>query len=266
MGLARGALLVALAACSGSKPPHVEDARRTHEAGSGSGSSATDAAPLAVDAAPLPTPPPRTTGDVQIRVEWPAMPLAARVSPGRSACGAPLAAQVAPTTTWGIPDVVVFVDAAPAARAEDTRVVVDRCSVSPRIAVGATLAIASAATQPLRASLLRRYAATELGRELSAKRVPIALPIGGHEVTTELVAASIYRVAPDGASVDDGWIVSATAFVTDATGVALIKDVPPGTHAVRVWLPPRGGQPARSAAGEVRVETGDLAELTLILK
>ncbi len=214
------------------------------------------------------------------------MPLAARVSPGSSACKTPLVAQVSPTTTWGIPDVVVFVDGAPPARttanaasgtsgngpssnasnAHETRVVIDRCAVMPRIAIGSRIAIASAADRPLEATLAKRFAISEPKRAIKATPIGIALPIAGHEVTTELEADAIYRVAPNGKDIDDGWIVGATAFITDATGVASIKDVPPGKHAVRVWLPPRGGQPAREAKGEVTVEAGDLAELTLALE
>ncbi|MGE3767877.1 MAG: hypothetical protein AB7L94_36820, partial [Kofleriaceae bacterium] len=191
-------------------------------------------------------------------------------------CNTPLAAQVAPTTTWGIPEVVVFVEGAPPSNAgastgsstgrADARVTLDRCAVSPRISVGSRISIASAADRPMRASLAKRFASADTKRAVKSAAVPIALPIAGHAVTTELDDDSIYRVAPDGKEVDDGWIVGATAFITDATGVALIKDVPPGTHAVRAWLPPRGGQPARSAKGSVTVEVGDLAELTLTLE
>lgn len=245
MDLTRG-LLVLVAACSSNKRPHVEDARRpTPE-------PAADAAPAPIaDAAPAAP----ATGDVQIRVEWAKMPLAARISPGPSACGTPLVAQVAPTTTWGIPEVIIFVDGAPA-RPPDVRVVVDRCTIAPRVAVGTRLAIASAAEQPLGIAL------TKQGEK---KPTSIQLPIMGHEVTTDLVPAAIYRLAGDG-KVDDAWIATSPATVTDAQGTALIKDVAPGTHAVRAWLPPRGGQPAREAKGSVTVAAGDLAELTLTLE
>jgi len=159
----------------------------------------------------------------------------------------------------------VFVDGAPPITPHETRVMIDRCAVMPRIAIGSRVAIASAADRPLAATLAKRFAISEPKRAIKASPVVIALPIAGHEVTTQLATDAIYRVAPDGNDIDDGWIVGGTAFITDATGVALIKDVPPGKHAVRVWLPPRGGQPARDAKGEVTVEVGDLAELTLAL-
>ncbi|MFN0247555.1 MAG: hypothetical protein ACKV2T_11765 [Kofleriaceae bacterium] len=216
-------------------------------------------------------------------MEWPTMPLAARMSPGTSACGTPLAAQVSPTTTWGIPEVVVFVEGAPPASSASsssasssgasssgassgTRVSIDRCAVTPRIAIGQRVSIASAAEQPLKASIAKRFAAPEPKQGLKAPVVPIALPIAGHEVSVQLDADAIYRVALEGKDVADGYVVGAIAILTDATGVALVKDVPPGKHVVRVWLPPRGGQPARSAKGEVNVEVGDLAELTLTLE
>jgi hypothetical protein len=267
---ARGiALLIAFVACSSGKPKQVEDARRKSQ----DTSMPTDGTP-SIDAASATTPTPKTptTGDVQIRVEWPTMPLAARVSPGASACGTPLVAQVAPTTTWGIPDVVVFVDGAPptpnvsASSAYDARVAIDRCAVTPRIAIGSKLSIASVADRPLEASLAKRFATNAPKIGLEAPVVPVALPIAGHEVTTALDDNAIYRIAPAGKDVGDGYVVSAIAFITDATGVALIKDVPPGKHAVHVWLAPRGGQPARHAKGEVTVEIGDLAELTLTLE
>ena len=256
--------VVLLAACSSGKPRHVEDAASTvgsaGPSGSAVGSGALSSAPRPVDAPPAPA-----TGDVQVRVEWPTMPLAARVSPGTSACGTPLAPQVTPTTTWGIPEVAVFVDAADQPPAV-VRVAVERCAVTPRIASGSTLAIASAGDRPLRASLTSRFAIRDPKTATKAASTPIALPIAGHEVTTALDGGAIYRVAPDGKDVGDGYVVAGTAFVTDLTGVALIKDVPLGKHAVRAWLPPRGGQPARSAKGEVTVEAGDLAELTLTLE
>jgi hypothetical protein len=295
----RLALVVTFAACSSGKPKQVEDARRApHESAPIDATPTTSGAAADADSTMRVK---QTTGDVQIRVEWPTMPLAARVSPGSSACGA-LAAQVAPTTTWGIPDVGVFVEGAPPASNAATsvasapaasssnapggsssnarggsststdgsvRVLVDRCAVSPRIAVGSRIAIASTADQPLKTSLAKRFVVSGPARTIKADKggaTAIALPIAGHEVISELAADSIYRLAPEGKDVDDGWIVGATAFVTDATGVALIKDVPPGKHAVRVWLPPRGGQPAREAKGEVTVEVGDLADLTLTLE
>jgi hypothetical protein len=273
--VARLGILV-LVACSSGKPKQIEDATRTHDA-AGSSAVSSVGSPVPADRPVEPSSKLQTTGDVQVRVEWPTMPLAARVSPGASACGAPLPAQVSPTTTWGIPDVVVFVEGAPPSttasssgssrmvNAHDARIAIDRCTVTPRTMIGSRITIASAADHPVKASIAKRFGASDPKIGVKAPVIPIALPIAGHEVTVELEADAIYRVGPEGKEVGDGYVVSATAFITDATGVALVKDVPPGKHAVRVWLPPRGGQPARSAKGDVTVEVGDLAEITLTL-
>jgi len=159
--------------------------------------------------------------------------------------------------------VVVFVDGAPATVASPVRIAVGACSIAPRIAIGTSVVIASAADHPLRVSLSPRFDVADSKRKLPTASVPIALPIAGHEVTTTL-GPSIYRITADG-KVDDAWLVGAPATITDASGVALVKDLAPGTYTVRAWLPPRGGQPAREAKAEVTVAVGDLAELTLKL-
>jgi hypothetical protein len=88
-----------LVACSG-KTKGVEDAHKHPGSGSDVG-SAHDTATLG---------PATGDGDVQLRVEWKDVPVAARASSGRTACGTPRAAAVAPTTTWGVPDVFVMID------------------------------------------------------------------------------------------------------------------------------------------------------------
>jgi hypothetical protein len=118
----------------------------------------------------------------------------------------------------------------------------------------------------MKASFAKRFETSDTKRATKGSATAIAFPVVGHEVTSALDDDFVYRVAPDGKDIDEAYVVSGVAFITDATGVALVKDVPPGKHAVRAWLPPRGGQPARSAKGEVTVEVGDLADLTLTLE
>src|SRR5690606_14172736 len=93
----------------------------------------------------------------------------------------------------------------------------------------------------------------------------IQLPVAGHAVAAALDPGAIYALATDAKDPELAWIVAASATVTDASGVAVVKDVAPGVHAVRAWLPPRAGRPARYAAGKVTVAAGELAELTLKL-
>lgn len=253
MGLSRAAWLVVIAACSSGKPRTPEDAKRVTPPG--------DAAIVPADAPAAPKTP---SGDVHVRVEWTAVPPAARSSPGKTGCGTPRAPAVAPTTTWGIPEVVVLVDGAPGVLGE-TRVRLADCALSPRIAIGSTLVVESASDKPAKLVLSHRARASDLRVEIKSS-IPartIQLPIAGHAVTASLVDGAVFELTSDKG--DPAWIVAAQAAVTDPSGVVIVRDVPPGVHAVRAWLPPRGNQPARHAVGQVTVVDGDLAELTLQL-
>ncbi|MDB4960250.1 MAG: hypothetical protein JWP01_249 [Myxococcales bacterium] len=260
MDLMRPAAWLVVAGCSSGTPRPAEDAKRIPPPGDA------QPAPIVHDAPVAPTAP---VGDVQVRVEWSNVPPAARSSPGKTACGTPRAPAVAPTTTWGIPEVLVIVDGAPGVPA-DARVRLLDCAIAPRLAIGSSLALDSAMTRPAKLVLAARRTAADLRTKLEAPRArPILLPIGGHEVTSKLEAGSVYELSVDEpgskTSREAAWIVAANGAITDASGVVLARDVPVGTHAVRVWLPPRGGQPERHASGEVTVVAGDLAELTLKL-
>lgn len=223
-------LLVLLAACSGGKPK-LEDARTLPHPPAPEGSAhALDAAASAGSAA---IPPGK--GDVSIRVEWHDVPPAARAP---KPCGP----DVSPTTTWGIPDAVVTLPHAGAPPA--ARVTVDRC-VRPRVQVsGDSLTIASALLQPATLALDDR---------------PVMLPIAGHEVTAQLTDGRHEVVAGDAKA----WVIrDANAAVTDATGVAVLRDIPSGVYPVTAWLPAAN----LSAKGEVTVMPNALAEVTLTLK
>jgi hypothetical protein len=247
------------AACSGGKPKAVEDARKT---GEGAPRDAAPLAPYRVDAD-------AKVGDVQIRVEWRNVPVVARSSPERTSCGTPRAPSVAPTTTWGIPEVFVSIEVdhgKPLAPGR-ARVVLDPCALAPRVAVaGTTLALASAADAPA-AVELGTHSLLPLGNAaIGGTPTKIYLPVAGHEVEAPLEAGAVYVVAASGT--DPAYVVAAkTPYVaiTEATGHVVIRDVPIGTHPVRAWLPERGRQPARSAAGTVTVGEGALAEVTVDL-
>lgn len=255
MVLMRVLPIVLIAACSSGKPHAVEDAKRP-----AAGSDAPRADAAAAGPEPVRS---TTTGDVQVRVEWQKVPAAVRASPGTTKCATPRLAQVSPSTMWGIGDVVVFVDGAPAVAGE-ARVRLASCAFVPRVAIGRTLVVDSTADRPAALALAHRAQADDL--RARAKATPartIQLPIAGHAVSVALDADGVYELAADG---ETAWIIAAPAAITDGSGVAFVKDVPVGEHAVRAWLPPRAGQPARHASGKVKVAAGDLAELTLQLE
>ncbi|HEX3479368.1 MAG TPA: hypothetical protein VHT91_30300 [Kofleriaceae bacterium] len=258
--------LGALGACGG-KPRPEEAARPPLVGDTASGDAAPgDAAPG--DATPgdagAAGPPARgATGDLQVRVEWPDVPVAARSSPGRTPCGTPRAPSVAPTTTWGIPDALVVVDGAPAPAAPPTaRVTLADCALTPRIAAGAALAITSAVDRPARLVLRKRGALDHL---IAGEPVPVQLPIAGHTVTAALDAGAIYALETDAPDPEVAFVAALPGHVTDATGHALVRDLSAGPHAVTAWLPPRAGQPARTGHGTATVTAGELTELTITL-
>ena len=204
------------------------------------------------------------TGDLQVRVEWADVPVAARTSPGRTRCNTPRAPSVAPTTTWGIPDALIIVDGAGATSgARAARVALADCALTPRVAVGDSLAVTSAADRPAKLALRKRGTLDHLA---DGPALPVMLPIAGHTVTVALDPGAIYSLETDDADPELAFVAAtAGAFVTDATGHALIRDLPAGAHAVTAWLPPRGGQPARVGHGSATVAAGDLEELTVRL-
>ena len=251
-----------LVACSGSgakKPRVLEDAAAAKPV--------VPAGPYKVDAS-------FDKGDVQIRVEWKDVPVEARASAGRTACGTAKAAAVAPTTTWGIPDVVVMIESnhgkAMTASASDARgrIVLERCALSPRVAiVDSPWIVASAMDAPAKVTIAKLGTARPLAipATLAAKPVTILLPIAGHEAAVELDADSITELRAD----DDSAIavVPPTPYyaVTEASGQVVLRDVPVGTFEIAAWLPARAGQPARAARGKVSVTAGALAEVVLTL-
>lgn len=253
------AALAALAACPGKLPPE-EAARRVPAAGDAAPRDAAPGDAAARGGAPVPAAP----GDLQVRVEWPDVPLAARSSPGPTPCGTPRAPSVAPTTTWGIPDVLVVVDDAPRAAAPPpiAQIALADCALTPRIAAGAALAITSAVDRPARLVLRKRGA---LGHLVAGDPLPVLLPVAGHTVAVALEAGAIYSLETDAREPETAFVAALAARVTDASGHAVIRDLAPGAHAVTAWLPPRAGQPARIGHGTATVASGELASLTIAL-
>lgn len=248
--LSRLGLLVVVA-CSGTKSAPKKAIEDAH--------GSAPAADAAVPAADGP-------GDVQIRVEWKDVPLAARMSPGRTPCNTPRPPAVTPTTLWGIPDVFVVVEVAGAARGsrQAARITREPCGLVPRVAItSGTLILASATEAPARVSV-QEVGALPLGGTIADPQPrTVYLPIAGHEVSLGVDSGTIVRVSDDP---EDAWVIATEnpfVAITDRSGSAVLRDLPAGTHAVTAWLPPRSGQPARTARGNVTVTPGALAEVTL---
>lgn len=268
MGLTR-ASAVALActftfACSGTKPRPVEDARSAPLVRGDAGAAVTPGSG-SPDAGAPPTGP--TTGDAQIRVEWRDVPVAMRASPGKTACSTARAPAIAPTTTWGVPDVLVIVDRMPAepAAAAATRVVLADCAFTPRLAAASSLVIESTVDRPAKILVARRGAIASLDKLEPGTPRAVQLPIAGHGVAIPLEPGGVYELATDAKEPETAWIIAAPAAITEASGAVIVKDLTPGAHAVTAWLPPRSGAAARIARGTITVVAGDLAELTLDL-
>jgi hypothetical protein len=206
-------------------------------------------------------------GDVQVRVEWPDVPAAARASLGRTRCGTAAAPDVAPTTTWGVPDAIVAIDADHGKPFVDpaARVAVADCAIAPRVVVaGAAITVASEVDHPLALSLARAGDAQPLAIGPAAPAIAIELPIAGHAVVAPLAATSLELLG--GSDVEPAWIVAAAqpyVAVTEASGQVVLRDVPVGSFTVEALVPPRAGQPARSGRATVAVTANALAEVTV---
>ena len=256
----RVVVVAVVVGCSGGKPKVVEDARSAHHG---------DATQHPAARVGYRVDPKIEKGDVQIRVEWKDVPTVARASSSFTACGTPRAASVAPTTTWGIPDVLVVigVDHGKPFDPPRPRVVLEQCALAPRVTIaGTTLAIASATEAPAKLALAKTGQLPLGGDALTTTPRPVYLPIAGHEVEVAL-EPGVHTLQIEGDS-EAAIIVAAEMpylAITDATGQVVLRDVPTGTHAVTAWLPPRAQQPARIAQGKVTVAAGALSEVTVDL-
>jgi len=255
--------LAVAAACSGGKGKSIEDARSAPKP-----SDATSAVPAAtVHAYRVDTT--AKTGDVQIRVEWKDVPQPLRAPGSPTSCGPARVPALAPSTLWGIPDVLVTVDVdhGKAFEPAAARVVLEGCSFAPRAVVaGPSVHIASAMLAPTTVTL--QEIAKPLGGAAIAAAKPrtIYLPVAGHEVEAALEPNTVYTLAAGAGPDDLAVIVSATTpyvAVTEPSGNAVLRGVPVGTHPVRAYLPPRNGAEARSVSGTVTVTESALAEITL---
>jgi hypothetical protein len=207
-------------------------------------------------------------GDVQVRVEWPNVPAAARASPGRTACGTAQQPALEPTTTWAIPDAIVAIDVDHGKPAIDpaAHVVLADCALSPRVVLaGATLVVSSEVDAAAQLALVHAGSAQPLAASATRNApLTIALPVAGHSVVVPLAPDGIYALA--GSAGDPAWIVTPAqpyVAVTEATGQVVLRDVPVGSFTVEALVPARGGQPARTGRASVAVTANALAEVTV---
>src|SRR6185369_13374927 len=150
-----GLALAALAACSGKSRPEATRVPVREDAAIGDAIGDARRPSDALAARPA-------TGDLQIRVEWPDVPVVARSSPGRTPCNTPRTPSVAPTTTWGVPDALVIVAGA-APPLAGAHITLADCTLTPRLAVGNGLAITSAVDRPAKLVLRKRGTVANLG-------------------------------------------------------------------------------------------------------
>jgi hypothetical protein len=244
-------IVVLLAACSSNKPRTADDAPHTPPPRD---------APIVVDAPP-PVVSSAKTGDLQVRVEWRDVPIPMRASPGRTACKTPRLPAVAPTTMWGIPEVLVVVEGAIIPQPTN-RIVFADCALSPRLVAATSVVVESAVDRPAKLQLAKR--GETLDKLDAGTPRAIQLPIAGHAVALPLDANGIYELTAD---TEGAWIVATpNAGVTEANGALVVRDLAPGTYAVTAWLPPRAGAAAKLVKGSATVVAGDLADLTLVFK
>jgi hypothetical protein len=267
--VARVVALLTIAACSGNPRPEEAAsgvASRSDAGPAGDAGPSGDAGPAGDASPPRDAPGARLAiGDLQIRVQWPDVPVVARSSPGRTPCNTPRTPSVAPTTTWGVPDALVIVDGAAPPLAAAHLTLAD-CTLTPRVAVGGSLAITSAVDRPAKLVLRKRASLATLGQLAAGEPIPVMLPIAGHTVTTALEPGAIYSLETDATDPEVAFVAAiANGHVTDASGQAMARGLAAGPHAVTAWLPPRAGQPARTGHGTATVAAGDLAELTVTL-
>ena len=251
--MARLIALAALALLACGKKSAARDDAAVHDAAP---RPPADAAPAPDDALPADA--------VTIRVEWKDAPASVRTSPGRDACGDPRPPLATVHTLHGVADVAVWLDDLTTVHGTVVRnVTVRTCRVAPAVqvaAIGDALQVRSLTETRRQVEVAWRE---EIGVEEPETIVArIDLPVVGHVAAMPLERGGIVEIA------DQAYVVVVPhrlAAVTDATGVATIRGVPPGEHTVRAWLRGAAGEPARLAEGTVTVRAGEAAAVTLSL-
>jgi hypothetical protein len=265
--IARLAIVVALAACSGDAGRGARDGAPRPGDGTSPGYK------VAVDGGGKVA----QAGEVNVVVSWAQPTPASLGSPGRNACGA--ASRVAvdafirdkrETVTamrYAVVELVGVERGRAAEAAEPLELSVRDCRVHPVVArlgrLGAPLALINDDER-------RHEVVVEHLGDGTAAPTPIAtvpLPLVGQRVELGLPKEGIVRITTASDEHDHVYVaVPGHPYVAlaDATGLAKLEQVPAGKYQVRVWHPPltRGGAPLVATASVV-VEAGKAAELVI---
>jgi hypothetical protein len=156
----------------------------------------------------------------------------------------------------------------PAPESEPAELAVRGCTLEPRVVrvarLGAPLALINDDEQRHTIELAR---ATDGAAAEPLATIPLA--VIGRRVEVPLERPGIVRVATAADPDDVGYaVVPAHPYVvvTDASGTAVLSDVPPGTYRIEVWYPPvtAGGKPHVGAA-EITVANKQTARARVAL-
>ena len=286
--LALAACAVAGPACSGggSPPPRKSTGGATGDAGdAGQGGAAAPAEGTAGSYRLAPVDDwGANAGTIEVDVVWPRPAAELLRAPGRNACGLVRRAPIPVAADGVIADryatermialsgaVVTIADIAagkPAPESEPAELAVRGCTLEPRVVrvarLGAPLALINDDEQRHTIELAR---ATDGAAAEPLATIPLA--VIGRRVEVPLERPGIVRVATAADPDDVGYaVVPAHPYVvvTDASGTAVLSDVPPGTYRIEVWYPPvtAGGKPHVGAA-EITVANKQTARARVAL-
>lgn len=271
LGAGLAALVCLMVACGGGK--RSERTQSQHDGGDGGAATVEPAPPTTPEgAAPpyllAPVDGAGTVigaGSVDVFVSWSDPPAELLRSPGFDACGQRRAPPVSVHTLHGLRDALVTIEGIARGRAPEpprpTELIVAGCALEPRVQVasrlGAPLAVRSASERRTEIALDRLEGGDRIAH--------FAMPLIGQRYELPLTDSGLYRAT---LATEHAAYVYAPPHpyvaVTDEAGHARFSDVPPGTYEIVAWHPPvaAGAEPL-VARGEVTVEAGGAAELTL---
>jgi hypothetical protein len=209
--------------------------------------------------------------DVTVRVEWKDATAKQRTSQGRDPCGHARPEYARVHTLHGVADAVVWLDVAngkaPPALAPATVTLRD-CALSPAVQVAgrADASLIVRGIDERRAAVSVAWAETLTVTQAETVVARAELVVVGDAV--ELAMKPWLAAITTDASSDPAYVVVPPhpyVAVTDETGAAVLGEVPPGTYPVHAWLRAGDGEAPRVVDGEVVVEPGVDAAVTLSL-
>jgi len=209
--------------------------------------------------------------ELTVRVEWKEATAAQRTSPGRDPCGHARPPYATVHTLHGVAEAVVWLDVAagkaPPALAPATVTLRD-CAIGPAVQVAsrADAAVIVRGLDERRAAVTIAWADALTVTALDTIVARAELVVVGDAI--ELALRPWVAAITTDASGDPAYVVVPPhpyVAVTDETGAAVLAEVPPGTYPVHAWLRGGDGEAARVVDGEVTVEPGVDAAVTLSL-